>query len=85
MEIGCQRLKRALTFLLGRFSGRVLKTGEHLVLEAALEALPTNLPFTGIIIFISSQSMFSRRALFPDLIKLSANFGQLLFQFIRPV
>lgn len=31
--------KRALAFLLGRFSGRVLKSGEHLVPEAALEAL----------------------------------------------
>ena len=31
--------KRALGFLLGRFSGKVLKTGEHLVPEAALEAL----------------------------------------------
>jgi hypothetical protein len=31
--------KRALGFLLGRFSGRVLKSGEHLVPEAALEAL----------------------------------------------
>lgn len=31
--------KQALGFLLGRFSGRVLKTGEHLVPEAALEAL----------------------------------------------
>jgi len=31
--------KRALAFLLGRFSGRVLRTGEHLVPEAALEAL----------------------------------------------
>lgn len=31
--------KKALAFLLGRFSGRVLKTGEHLVPEAALEAL----------------------------------------------
>jgi hypothetical protein len=31
--------KRALGFLLGRFSGRVLRTGEHLVPEAALEAL----------------------------------------------
>lgn len=28
--------KRALGFLLGRFSGRVLKSGEHLVPEAAL-------------------------------------------------
>ena len=31
--------KRALGFLLGRFSGHVLKTGEHLVPEAALQAL----------------------------------------------
>ena len=38
--------KRALGFLLGRFSGRVLKTGEHLVPEAALEALADqNIPF----------------------------------------
>jgi hypothetical protein len=31
--------RRALAFLLGRFSGRVLKTGQHMVPEAALEAL----------------------------------------------
>ena len=31
--------KQALAFLLGRFSGRVLSSGEHLVPEAALEAL----------------------------------------------
>ena len=31
--------KRALAFLLGRFSGRVLRSGEHIVPEAALEAL----------------------------------------------
>jgi len=31
--------KKALAFLLGRFSTRVLRTGEHLVPEAALEAL----------------------------------------------
>jgi hypothetical protein len=38
--------KRALAFLLGRFSGRVLRTGEHLVPEAALEALADqNIPF----------------------------------------
>ncbi len=38
--------KRALGFLLGRFSGRVLKTGEHLVPEGALEALADqNIPF----------------------------------------
>jgi len=38
--------RKALGFLLGRFSGRVLKTGEHLVPEAALEALAEeNIPF----------------------------------------
>ena len=31
--------KRALGFLLGRFSGRVLRTGEHIIPEAACEAL----------------------------------------------
>ncbi len=39
--------KRALGFLLGRFSGHVLKSGEHLVPEAALKALADqNIPFT---------------------------------------
>ena len=39
--------KRALAFLLGRFSGRVRRSGEHLVPEAALEALADqNIPFT---------------------------------------
>jgi hypothetical protein len=39
--------KRALAFLLGRFSGRVLRSGEHLVPEAALEALADqNIPFS---------------------------------------
>lgn len=39
--------KRALAFLLGRFSGRVLRTGEHLVPDAALEALAQeNIPFS---------------------------------------
>ena len=39
--------KRALAFLLGRFSGRVLRSGEHLVPEAALEALADrNIPLT---------------------------------------
>jgi hypothetical protein len=38
--------KCALAFLLGRFSGRVLRSGEHLVPEAALEALADqNIPF----------------------------------------
>jgi len=31
--------KPALAYLIGRFSGRVLRSGEHLVPEAALEAL----------------------------------------------
>jgi hypothetical protein len=31
--------QRALAYLLGRCSGRVLRSGEHLVPEAALEAL----------------------------------------------
>lgn len=39
--------KRGLGFLFGRFSGRVLKSGEHLVPEAALEALADqNISFT---------------------------------------
>jgi hypothetical protein len=38
--------KRALGFLLGRFSGCVLKSGEHLVPEAAVAALAgQNIPF----------------------------------------
>jgi hypothetical protein len=39
--------KKALGFLLGRFSGRVLKNGEHLIPEAALAALADKgIPFT---------------------------------------
>lgn len=39
--------KRALAFLLGRFSGHVLSSGEHLVPEAALEALADqSIPFS---------------------------------------
>jgi len=39
--------KRALAYLLGRFSGHVLRSGEHLIPEAALEALADqNIPFT---------------------------------------
>lgn len=39
--------KRALAYLLGRFSGRVLRSGEHLVPQAALEALADqNIQFT---------------------------------------
>jgi hypothetical protein len=38
--------RRALAFLIGRFSGRVLRSGEHLVPEAALEALADqDIPF----------------------------------------
>jgi len=38
--------KQALAYLLGRFSGRVLTSGEHIVPEAALEALADqNIPF----------------------------------------
>jgi hypothetical protein len=38
--------KRALGFMLGRFSGRVTRSGEHIVPEAALEALADqNIPF----------------------------------------
>lgn len=44
---GRETEKRALGFLLGRFSGRVLKSGEHLLPEAALEALADqNISFT---------------------------------------
>ena len=39
--------KKALGFLLGRFSGKVLKTGEYIVPEAALAALAErNITFT---------------------------------------
>ena len=39
--------KRALAFLIGRFSGRVRQSGEHLVPEAALKALAQqDIPFT---------------------------------------
>ena len=39
--------EKALGFLLGRFSGKVLKNGEHIVPEAALTALADkNIPFT---------------------------------------
>jgi hypothetical protein len=38
--------RKALAFLLGRFSGRVIKGAEHLVPEAALAALAReNIPF----------------------------------------
>jgi hypothetical protein len=39
--------RKALAFLLGRFTGRVLKGGEHLIPEAALEALAEqDIPFS---------------------------------------
>ena len=38
--------KRALAFLISRFSDRLLRSGEHLVPEAALEAFDDqNVPF----------------------------------------
>ena len=42
-----EKEKRALGFLIGHFSGRVLRSGEHVVPEAALEALAEqNIHFT---------------------------------------
>jgi hypothetical protein len=42
-----QTEKRALSLLLGRFSGRVLRSGEQLVPEAAMEFLADqNISFT---------------------------------------
>jgi hypothetical protein len=39
--------QRAVGFLLGRFSGKILKNGEHIVPEAALAALADrNISFT---------------------------------------
>jgi hypothetical protein len=39
--------KRALAFLVGRFSGKVLRGSRHIVPEAAVEALAgQNIPFT---------------------------------------
>jgi hypothetical protein len=39
--------KEAIGFLLGRFSGRVLRNGEHIVPEAAMSALAEeNIPFS---------------------------------------
>jgi hypothetical protein len=39
--------RKALGFLLGRFPGRVLKSGDHLIPEAALEVLAAqDIPFT---------------------------------------
>ncbi|HEY3320026.1 MAG TPA: hypothetical protein VGP72_06150 [Planctomycetota bacterium] len=41
-----QTEKRGLGFLIGHFSGHVLRNGEHIVPEAALEALADqNIPF----------------------------------------
>ena len=49
--------KRALGFLLGRFSGRVLRTGEHLVPEAALEALADqSIPF-----FVQGKATYAQQ------------------------
>ena len=39
--------KKAIGFLLGRFSGTVLKSGEHILPETAMSALARqNIPFT---------------------------------------
>ncbi len=35
----CETEKRALAFLIGRFSGRANRSGEHFVPEAAIQAL----------------------------------------------
>ena len=56
--------KRALAFLLGRFSGRVLRSGEHLVPEAALEALADqNIPFSVQFRCTNEQQMAAIRGL----------------------
>jgi hypothetical protein len=57
---------RALAFLLGRFSGRVLRGGVHLVPEAALEALASqNIPFTVIGKATYAQQVAAIRAASP--------------------
>ncbi len=58
--------KRALAFLLGRFSGRVLCSGEHLIPEAALEALADqNVPFMVIGKTTYEQQMAAIRGVAP--------------------
>ena len=58
--------KRALAFLLGRFSGRVLRSGEHIVPEAALEALANqDIPFSVIGRTTYEQQMAAIRGLAP--------------------
>jgi hypothetical protein len=50
--------KKALGFLLGRFSGRVSRNGEHIVPEAALEALAAqNISFT-----VKGQATYGQQA-----------------------
>jgi hypothetical protein len=59
--------KRALGFLLGRFSGRVLQSGEHLVPEAALKALADqDIPFTVKGKATYEQQMAALRGAAPD-------------------
>ena len=49
--------KQGLAFLLGRFSGRILRTGEHLVPEAALEALADqSIPF-----FVKGKATYAQQ------------------------
>ena len=67
--------KRALAFLIGRFSGRVLRSGEHLVPEAALEGLRTRTspsPSRG------RRRMSSRWRRFEVLLPLQFNDGQIV-------
>ena len=59
--------KKALAYLIGRFSGRVLKSGEHLVPEAGLEALTKeNIPFTVIGKTTYEQQLASLRGSAPS-------------------
>jgi len=49
--------KKALGFLLGRFSGKVLKTGEHIVPEAALEALAEH----GVVFTVKGKATYEQQ------------------------
>jgi hypothetical protein len=53
--------RNALGFLVGRFSGKVLKTGEHLVPEAALDALAEK-KFSFTVMGTASDEWFRERA-----------------------
>ena len=49
--------RKALGFLIGRFPGRVQKTGEHIVPEAALEALA----FEGYVFTVLGRSTYEQQ------------------------